>query len=209
MKQKSAPFLSLKHELSEPSEVLVKLSCSLLWIVALTSLNRLIVCNFSPTVVCTEQINETINDIAIGTSGEVILVGDYGNILVYRIQGTHGYSSMEEEVKKWMEKNDMSWMDGSVWAQKKNNENQDKQLGGSVVDSIRLRSSLSNRGSMRLELPNMEIKYKSGQNDESVFNPSHILQQAKQIYNQIDGIEKKHNNSMEIATSPKQVKSGK
>lgn len=95
LKQKSAPFLSLKHELSEPTEVLVKLSCSLLWIVAITSLNRLIVCNFSPTVVCTEQINETINDIAIGSSGEVILVGDFGNIFVYRIQGTHGYSSME------------------------------------------------------------------------------------------------------------------
>lgn len=100
-------------------------------------------------------------------------------------------------------------MDGSVWAQRKSSESQDRQLAGSVVDSIRLKSSLSNRGSMKLELPNMEIKYKSGRNDESVFNPSHILQQAKQIYNQIDGIEKKHNNSMEILSSPKQVKTGK
>lgn len=82
----------------------------------------------------------------------------------------------------------MSWMDGSVWAQKNKNDSNDKQLTGSVVDSVRLRSSLTNRESMKLELPNVEIKYKSGKNDESVFNPSHILQQAKQIYHQIDGI---------------------
>jgi hypothetical protein len=31
-------------------------------------------------------------------------------------------------------------------------------------------------------------------NDESVFNPNDILKQAKQIYNKIDGMEKKINN---------------
>lgn len=43
---------------------------------------------------------------------------------------------------------------------------------------------------MKLELPNMEIKYKSmaNGNDQSVFNPSDILKQAKQIYANIDGI---------------------
>jgi hypothetical protein len=34
----------------------------------------------------------------------------------------------------------------------------------------------------------MEIKYKTDHNDQSIFNPSDILKQAKQIYQQIDGI---------------------
>ena len=46
-------------------------------------------------------------------------MGDYGDILVYRMQGNVGYEGMEEEVKKWMKNNDMSWMDNSVWAQRK------------------------------------------------------------------------------------------
>lgn len=80
-------------------------------------------------------------------------------------------------------------MEGSVWARKKSNIEGDRQLSGSVVDSIRLRGSIGNsvRGSVN-ELPNIEIKYKSHRNDESVFNPNDILKQAKQIYHQIDGI---------------------
>lgn len=94
---------------------------------------------------------------ALSDSGEIILVGDYGDILIYRMQGNHAYSGMEEEVKKWMEKNDMSWMEGSVWAKKKSNVESDRQLSGSVVDSIRLRSSVNNRGSLQVveELPNV------------------------------------------------------
>lgn len=87
----------------------------------------------------------------------------------------------------------MGWMDGSVWAQRRSKEGD--RLSGSVVDSIRLKSSVNNRDSLRMELPNVEIKYKSTANDQSVFNPSDILKQAKQIYKNIDGIEKKINNS--------------
>ena len=44
----------------------------------------------------------------------------------------------------------------------------------------------------------MEFKYKSNSNDQSVFNPSDILKQAKQIYQNIDGIEKKLNNNSNV-----------
>lgn len=61
-------------------------------------------------------------------------------------------------------------------------------MSGSVVDSIRLKSSINKDSSLKIELPNVEIKYKSTANDQSVFNPSDILKQAKQIYQNIDGI---------------------
>jgi deoxyribodipyrimidine photolyase len=84
-------------------------------------------------------------------------------------------------------------------------------LSGSVVDSIRLKSSINKDSSLKIELPNVEIKYKSTANDQSVFNPSDILKQAKQIYQNIDGIEKKFNNNSNVreesARNVKDVKS--
>ena len=71
-------------------------------------------------------------------------------------------------------------------------------MSGSVVDSIRLKSSINKDSSLKIELPNVEIKYKSTANDQSVFNPSDILKQAKQIYQNIDGIEKKFNNNSNV-----------
>ena len=91
----------------------------MLWIALTTSNLKLIIANFSPAIVYTEQFNQNINDVTVGESGEIILVGDYGDILVYRMQGNVGYEGMEQEVKKWMKNNDMSWMDNSVWAQRK------------------------------------------------------------------------------------------
>lgn len=61
----------------------------------ITSNNKLIVTNFSSTIVCTEQFSEAINDLVVNDSGEVIMVGDYGNILIYRMQGNSAYSGME------------------------------------------------------------------------------------------------------------------
>lgn len=84
-------------------------------------------------------------------------------------------------------------------------------MSGSVVDSIRLKSSTNKDSSLKIELPNVEIKYKSNANDQSVFNPSDILKQAKQIYQNIDGIEKKFNNNSNVreesARNVKDVKS--
>lgn len=84
-------------------------------------------------------------------------------------------------------------------------------MSGSVVDSIRLKSSTNKDSSLKIELPNVEIKYKSTANDQSVFNPSDILKQAKQIYQNIDGIEKKFNNNSNVreesARNVKDVKS--
>lgn len=88
---------------------------------------------------------------ALSDGGEVILVGDFGNIMIYRVQAGPGYTGMEEQVKKWMEKNDMSWLEGSVFANKKSIDA--SKMLGSVVDSVRLRSSADyadNRGSVRL-----------------------------------------------------------
>lgn len=90
-----------------------------MWIAVTTSANKLIIANFSPAIVAIEQFGENINDMAVGDSGEIILVGDYGDVLVYRMVGNSDYEGMEEEVRKWMRDNDMSWMDGSVWAQRK------------------------------------------------------------------------------------------
>lgn len=68
----------------------------MLWIVLITSTNKLIVANFSPTIVCTEQFNENINDMDLSESGEIILVGDFGDILIYRMGATQGYLGMEQ-----------------------------------------------------------------------------------------------------------------
>jgi hypothetical protein len=57
----------------------------------------------------------------------------------------------------------MSWMDGSVWANRKSSNIEggaQSKLPGDIVDSIRLKSSVG-RDSIRLELPNMDIKYKT------------------------------------------------
>lgn len=92
----------------------------------------------------------------------------------------------------------MSWMEGSVWANRKSSGQKPEidKLPGDVIDSVRLKSSITNnRDSIKLELPNVDIKYKTGLNDQSIFNPSDILKQAKQIYKNIDGIEKKINPS--------------
>lgn len=67
----------------------------MLWIALTTSTNKLIIANFSPAIVYTEQFYESINDVAVGDSGEIILVGDYGDILVYRMQGNCGYEGIE------------------------------------------------------------------------------------------------------------------
>ena len=85
----------------------------------------------------------------VSDNGEIIMVGDYGNIIIYKMKANYGYSGMEEEVKKWVEKNDLSWMQGSVWARKKTTEG-DRLLSGSVIDSIRLKNSVNNRGSIKL-----------------------------------------------------------
>lgn len=97
----------------------------------------------------------------------------------------------------------MSWIDGSVWAQRKlsDSEKRDKHLGGSIVDSIKLKSSelknsIYDRGSIKMDLPNINIAYKKDQNDQSIFNPSDILQQAKNIYKQIEVIENKNNSNL-------------
>lgn len=48
-----------------------------------------------------------------------------------------------------MKNNDMSWMDNSVWAQRKSKDG-DRQLSGSVVDSIRLKSSANKDSSLKI-----------------------------------------------------------
>ena len=54
-KQKSSLLLSLKHELSEPNEQITGISSNMLWIALTTSSQKLIIANFSPAVVYTEQ----------------------------------------------------------------------------------------------------------------------------------------------------------
>lgn len=66
----------------------------MLWVALTTATHKLIVASYSQAVACTEQFYEPINDMAISDSGEIILVGDFGNIMIYRMQG--GHSGMEE-----------------------------------------------------------------------------------------------------------------
>ena len=89
-------------------------------------------------------------------------------------------------MRNWIERNDLSWMEGSVWAKKKSSNELDGSNRNLLLnsDSIKLATSIR----MQQELPDVEIKYKSDRNDRSVFNPSDICQQANQIYNQMNNM---------------------
>ena len=111
----------------------------------LTSRNKIIVCNFAPTIVCVkEEISEPINDLQLSENGEILVVGEYGNIRVYRLKGQN--EEMEGEMKRIMEKNDFSWLDNSVWAKKRSSVEGDKSVSGhrlllGSVESVRLAGS--------------------------------------------------------------------
>jgi hypothetical protein len=38
----------------------------------------------------------------VSDNGEIIMVGDFGNIIIYRMKANYAYSGMEDEVKKWV-----------------------------------------------------------------------------------------------------------
>lgn len=47
----------------------------------------------------------------------MLLATEGGTILIKKQEGTK-YQRIDSKVKKWFEENDMSWVDGSVWASK-------------------------------------------------------------------------------------------
>lgn len=55
---------------------------------------------------------------AITEKGEIILVGEGGSIIIKKMEGDR--YKKEEQLKKWFEKGDMSWLEGSVWTSKIN-----------------------------------------------------------------------------------------
>ena len=119
------------------------------------------------------------------------MVGDYGNIMIRKLISDQKFQPIEEEMKNWIEKNDLSWMNGSVWSRKKSNIEESNKLINSVENIGERAESIKLGGpdrSLKAELPNVEINYKSSANSMSIFNPSSIAQQANQIYNQVNGI---------------------
>ena len=130
-KGKTSKFLSLTHELDEDESIL-HIRCNSTLIAILTSHNKIIVSNFAPAIVCVQdQISEPINDMQLSENGEILVVGDYGAIRVYRLKGQNeGMEEMEGEVKKWMDKNELSWLDNSVWAKRRNSMDGDRSLSG-------------------------------------------------------------------------------
>lgn len=154
--------------------------------------------NLGKSIVGIEQLYGIVNDVAVSESGEIVCVGDYGEILIFRVGGDR-LRGMEDEVKKWMGGGD--WMDGSVFRKREGDGG--TGLLGSVVDSVKLRGSVGSNYRGSIELPNVDIEYKNNMNDQSIFNPMDILKQAKNIYNQIDSIEKKNNSNADNSQQAK------
>lgn len=148
-KGKTSKLMSLSHEM-EGEEWIKEMRCTSVHMLVVTSKNKVILANFIPAVICVyDQICEQINDFQMTENGEIIIVGEYGNISVLRIQGdSDGPRQIEGEVRKWVQKNDLSWLDNSVWVRKKSSIDGDRsslQLKTSV-DSINILKSSKQRG---------------------------------------------------------------
>lgn len=85
-------------------------------IVIITSINRFIVANFSSTVLYSEELTDLISDCIVTEGGEILLTTDHGTVIIKSQEDSSRYHRIEEKVKKWFERNELSWMDGSVWA---------------------------------------------------------------------------------------------
>jgi hypothetical protein len=187
--------VSLAHELDEHESIKAARSNSWL-IVMLTNKSKIIITNFSSVVLYSEEISEAITDFTVTEGGEIIMSTESGTVLVRR-QENNRYVRIDEKVKRWFEMNDMSWMDGSVWASSKNNrsnsnsnqamfeaiENQNSiRLGDdSVYKSIGLQPRLAT---------DLVLSYKNEENKRSIFNPSSICAQVNKVYNNVNELMK-------------------
>lgn len=66
----------------------------------MTNLQKVIVGNFSPAIICTVNLSEQINDIALTENGEILVVGCYGNVIIYHVE--NGLQGLEKEMKSWV-----------------------------------------------------------------------------------------------------------
>lgn len=160
------------------------------WLIAvLTTHNRLVLSNFAATVLFSEQIGEAITDCAVTEGGQVLLTTEAGTVLVKRQQSGH-YHRIDQQVKKWFEQNDMSWMDGSVWASSKNHSRSSLPLRPlpeiQIQDSVRLGASVSASVGLKApQLPEVVFEYTNDENKRSIFNPNVICAQANKIYQEV------------------------
>ena len=51
------------------------------------------------------------------------------------------YQQIEDQMKNWIEKNDLSWMVGSVWSRKKSNIDDPSKMFNSIEKSESIRLS--------------------------------------------------------------------
>jgi hypothetical protein len=167
----------------------------------LTSKNRLIITNFSCAVLYSEELSEAVTDLAVTEGGELLLATESGSVVVRR-QESNRYVRIDEKVKRWFEMNDMSWMDGSVWASSKHRSH---TLSNQQLEGIEQQNSIriDNQNSIRLGdesvfksigmMPprsDLALSYKNEENKRSIFNPGQICAQANQIYQNVKEIMK-------------------
>ena len=72
LKNKKTNTITLNHELDE-EEVIVKVKSNSWLIVLITSHNRLLLLNFSTSVLFSEELNSSITDVEITEHGKIIL----------------------------------------------------------------------------------------------------------------------------------------
>lgn len=95
-----ATSVSLSHEMD--GEEVVNLIKSNSWlIVVITDKNRLILINFSATVLYSEVIHQTITDLEITETGKIILSAESGVLLIKNQATTNKYRQIDQKVKKW------------------------------------------------------------------------------------------------------------
>jgi hypothetical protein len=117
LKNKKTASVTLSHELDNDESIEVVKSNSWL-IVIITSRNRLLLVNFSSTVLYSEELNHSVTDVEITEHGKIILCTEAGVVIIRNQTTTAKYKQIDQKVKKWFELNEMNWMDGSVWASK-------------------------------------------------------------------------------------------
>jgi hypothetical protein len=91
--------VSLAHELDAGETVRLARSNSWL-IVLLTTKNRLVITNFSCAVLYSEEVGETVADLAVAEGGELLLATESGSVVVRR-QESNRYVRIDEKVKRW------------------------------------------------------------------------------------------------------------
>lgn len=101
-------------------------------IVLLTTRNRIILVNYSATVLFSQQLYQAITDVELTEQGKIILSAESGVVLIKNQSTTAKYRQIDQKVKKWFELNDMNWMDGSVWASKNKSCSHSGQVSSSI-----------------------------------------------------------------------------